>query len=476
MISQLTQKKVSFWPVLLAIGVGNFVAALSSTTVTIMLPVFMKEFSADIVTVQWVLTGYMLASGIVAPLIGYLADRLSPKRTYLFSILGFSLMSLLAGLSQSITMLIVCRILQGCFGGMILPLTMSLVFQIIEPERQAFALSIWSISGILAPTLGPTVAGILTDAMGWQWVFYLVIPVAAVAFLAALRYIPYYTIPQDGKNKFDYVGLFSAIVGTYCLLYVFSNLSRWEFFSLKCLGLLTIGIVTTAYFVYHELHCDAPLLNLNVLRYNNFAWSVVVLCVAQVVMNTSIVVMPIYLQDVLGYSTTIAALTLSLGPFCGFFLVPVIGIMYHRINTKRLLYTMLLIGGTGMILHQQLTLTTTAVFAAIAVLVRDLGVGSIMMPATNMGMQSLPPEVSSHASATSSWVRQCVVSLAIGLINTFLTIRTNTYLGQNNSIADQVLRYNTSYTMAMHDLFTVVLVVVVFGLFAVSRMQYKNKY
>lgn len=474
MISEFTQKKVPFWSVMIAIGVGNFVAALSSTTVIIMLPVFMKEFSSDIVTVQWVLTGYMLSSGIIAPLIGYLADRLSLKRTYLFAILGFGLTSLLAGLSQSIAMLIGLRILQGCFGGMMYPLTMSLVYQVIDKERQAFALSIWSVSGVLAPTFGPTVAGLLTDALGWQWVFYLVLPFALLAFLLAARSIPYYIIPQEQESKFDYVGLFSAIIGTYCLLYVFSNLSRWEFFSVKCLSLLTIGTVTTAYFVYHELHCPAPLLNLNVLRYGNFAWSVVILCVASITMNASIVVMPIYLQDILGYSTTISAIILALGPFCVFLFVPVIGKLYNRINAKRLLYVLMLIGSVSMLIHHQMNLTTTAIYAAIAVLVRDLGVGSLSMPATNMGMQDLPLEMSSHASATSSWLRQCVVSLAIGLINTFLTMRTSFYMDSNVSITEQVLQYNTSYTMAMQDLFLIVIVVTIFGLFAISRMKYQR--
>ncbi len=141
----LAKPTVSFWPIIIAIGMGNFVAALSSTTVTIMLPVFMKDFLTDIVTVQWVITGYMLASGMVAPLIGYLADRLSLKRTYLSALIGFMITSFILGFAHSITALIGLRILQGCFGGMIFPLTMSLIYQIIDQERQAFALSIWSV-------------------------------------------------------------------------------------------------------------------------------------------------------------------------------------------------------------------------------------------------------------------------------------------------------------------------------------------
>lgn len=475
MQQSFSQKTVSFWPIMFAVGIGNLVAALSSTTVTIMLPVFMKEFSTDIVTVQWVITGYMLASGMVAPLIGYLADRLSLKRTYLFAIIGFTFTSFMLGFANSIFALIGFRILQGCFGGMIYPLTMSLVYQVIDKERQAFALSIWSVSGVLAPTFGPTVAGILTDLLSWQWVFFFNIPFALLAAVIAIRFVPYYTLPIEQNEKFDFLGLVTAIAGTFCLLHVFSNISQWEFFSIRCLGLLTAGVTFTGFFIYHELHCKAPLLNLSVLKYHNFAWSVVALCVAQITMNASILVMPIYLQDILGYTTTVSAIILALGPFCVFLVVPIIGKLYDHLNAKILLYILFGIGCCAMLVHRQLDLTSTALFAAVAVLIRDLGVGAVSMPATNMGMHDLPVEVSNHASATNSWLRQCAVSLAIGLINTFITIRTNWHLSQTAHITDATLQYNTSYVMAMHDLFGVILLVTLFGIFAISRMHYQKQ-
>lgn len=460
---------------MIAIGVGNFVAALSSTTVTIMLPVFMQEFSTDIIMVQWVVTGYMLASGMVAPMIGYLADRLSLKRTYLFAMIGFTISSFLVGIAQSIEMLLLLRIMQGCFGGMIYPLTMSLVYQVIDKERQSFALSIWSVSGVLAPTFGPTVAGILTDLLSWHWVFFINIPVAFIAIGIALKYIPFYTTKPEIDEKFDYKGLISAAVGTYCLLFAFSNISAWGLFSAKTLIIMAIGAIVTTYFIHHELICRYPLLNLKVLKYSNFAWSVVILCLAQITMNASILVMPIYLQDILGYSTTVSAIALALGPICIFFLIPVIGKMYDRINAKLLLYILFLVGAASMLFHSQLGLNGTAFMVSIAVLIRDMGVGALSMPATNMGMQGMPVKVSSHASATNSWIRQCVVALAIGLINTFLTMRTQFYMTANTAIVDVQLQYNTSYVMAMHDLFLLVIGVTLFGLFAVSRMRYHQK-
>lgn len=127
-----------------------------------------------------------------------------------------------------------------------------------------------------------------------------------------------------------------------------------------------------------------------------------------------------------------------------------------------------------MLVHRQLDLKSAALSVAIAVLIRDLGVGAVSMPATNMGMAGLPVEISSHASAANSWLRQCAVALAIGLINTFITMRTELHLSANAYITDATLQYDTSFVMAMHDLFSIILLVTLFGIFAVSRMHYSR--
>lgn len=465
------RQKISFWPVLAAIAIGNFSAVLCSTTVTIMLPVFMSVFDSTIITVQWTLTGYMLASGIVAPLIGFLADKFSLKRTYLAAMWGFLVTVCLCGFAWNIESMIVFRILQGCFGGMIMPLTMSMIYQVIPQERQAFALSIWSVSGVLAPTFGPTVAGIVTDAFGWQWVFFMNVPFVLMAILVANHYIPYYKLSAgdiDGA-KFDYVGLFSGMIGTYCLLFVFSNFSRWGI-GLKSIAMLLVGCASLILFIYKEFHLENPLLHLEVLKYPTFAWSIVIITVASACMNLSIVVLPIYLQDIMQYSTTVSALLMLPGPLIIFFMVPILGKFYDRFNPKVLLAALLTIGVIAMFMLRQLSLTTTALFVVLTVIARDMGFASVNMPATNVGMTVIPKAYTNHASAVSSWIRQCVISLWIGLINTFLALRTRYYLSMAQGSND-VLLYNESYVHAMQDMASIGFVLVAVALFAVSRLK-----
>lgn len=466
--------KRSFWLIIAAIAVGNFSASLSSTTVTIMLPVFMSVFHADIIQVQWTLTGYMLASGIVAPMIGYLSDRLSLKRTYILALTGFLITSFLLGFSWSVGSLIAFRILQGCFGGMLMPITMSLVYQVVPREKQAFALSIWSVSGVLAPTFGPTVAGLVTDAWGWQWVFFMNVPLILAAIIVARAVIPYYKIKEtDEKQRFDYLGLVTGTFGTFCLLYVFSNFSKWGM-NLASLLMLIAGAVCIIIFALTEFRVKNPMLYLKVLRYETFTWSLVVLTIASVCMNLSIVVLPIYLQDIMGYSTTISALIMLPGPLMIFFLVPLIGKYYDRLNAKLLLICCLSVGIVSMLMLHSLTLTTAGLFVLFTVVVRDLGLASLSMPCTNLGMTVIPTAYTSHAAAVNSWVRQCGSSFAIGLINTFLVLRTDQHIQKMTALdplTDTASVYNACYVLSINDLALIGIGFILFGIFAVTRIK-----
>lgn len=146
----------SFWFIILAIFFGNFMSMLSSTTINVAFPIFMKDFHAELGMVQWMITGFLLATGVVAPVVGYFGDRWSYKRLYIFALSGFTLFSGLCTIAWNIESLVLFRILQGVFSGLIIPTTMTMIYQFIEKDRQAFAMSLWSLSSMLAPAFGPT--------------------------------------------------------------------------------------------------------------------------------------------------------------------------------------------------------------------------------------------------------------------------------------------------------------------------------
>ncbi|EOO99147.1 hypothetical protein II1_05443 [Bacillus cereus MC118] len=149
----------SFLPIIIAIFFGSFLSILNMSTINVAIPEIMRYFQTDLGSVQWTLTGFILATGIIAPITGYLGDRYSYKYLYFFSLLGFTLFSALCAFAWNISSLIGFRILQGVFCGLIMPTTMAIIYQVIAKEKQALAMSIWSISATLAPALGPTLSG-----------------------------------------------------------------------------------------------------------------------------------------------------------------------------------------------------------------------------------------------------------------------------------------------------------------------------
>jgi len=191
---QHTQKPLKLTPLIVAIFMGNFLSLLNSNTINIALPVLQKEFATDLSVVQWTLTGFMLALGTFAPTAGYFGQRFSYKRLYIFALLGMTIASVLCALSWNASMLIAFRIVQGAFCGIIVPASMTMIFQIIPRHQLSVAMSIWIAASIVAPAIGPTYAGWLIQHGSWKWLFWTNVPLGVIAIVVAVFFIPYYRL------------------------------------------------------------------------------------------------------------------------------------------------------------------------------------------------------------------------------------------------------------------------------------------
>lgn len=453
--------------VLTMIAVTNFAAMMNTTAVTILLPVFMREFHADIIMTQWVVTAYMLTTCIVAPVVGYLSDRISLRRTFLFSVSGFCLLTLLLGFTNDIYMFIVLRALQGIFGGMLMPLTQSMIYQLFPRHQQAQAVSIWATTNLLAPTLSPSLAGIISDLLSWRWIFFIEVPMLVLVLLMAVRLVPAEEAKRDGQQPFDFAGLLLSLSGSLCLLLAFSNITVWGLLSARVLTLSAVGLAALTAFFWIESRKEAPLLYVRVFTYEGFFSSVVLICVGAILINAANNILPVFLQNVKGLTTTQTALTLLPAPLCIMILMPLMGKYYNKLGPQKLLYGIMTCGLLACILLAQIQATTSIVFIIFAVILRDIGAGTVNMPATNMGMQAVPVEYATHAAAVTSWLRQYIASLTIGLANTFQTARTKHYMTTEYSGMEETMQYHLSYSHAMSDLFYLLMGCFVIGVIAV---------
>ena len=458
-------------PTIIMIAVTNFAAMMNTTSVTILLPVFMREFQTDIILTQWVVTAYMLATCIVAPILGYISDRISLKKAFIAALVGFSVCNMLLGMAGSIYMVIAMRVLQGIFGGMLMPITQSMIYQYFPRAQQAQAVSIWATTNLLAPTLAPSIAGAISDILSWRWIFYVTVPILIAVIAVALKLLP--SRPDEEKpeqHAFDFSGLILSTIGSLSLLMAFSNITVWGLTSAPVIGLTLAGLLTLAAFFYIEHKKQHPMLQVKVFSYEGYLSSVVLMCIGSIFINASNNVIPIFLQDIRGFSTTQAALMMLPAPLVIMFIVPLMGKYYDRIGPQKMLTAVLCVGIIACLANGMIGLESSVIFIVIALILRDMGAGTFNMPATNMGMQAVPVQYSTHAAAMTSWARQCVVSLAIGLVNTFQTARTKYYVS-----TDVHGDYNHCYADAMSDLFHIIILCYLVGFVAVYFSKSRKK-
>lgn len=450
----------SFIPIIIAIFLGSFLSILNMSTINVAIPEIMKYFQADLDSVQWTITGFILATGIIAPITGCLGDGYSYKYLYFFSLLGFTLFSALCAFSWSISSLIGFRILQGAFCGLIMPTTMAIIFQVIEKEKQALAMSVWSISATLAPALGPTLSGWLIQTLGWKWIFLINVPIGIMAMILTMLLIPYYRL-QTPKS-FDFIGFITVILSSTMLIVAFSQGHQWGWTSWEIISLLVVGSIILGLFIWWELKHSSPLLNIRVFQNNRFTISIVISSILTISLYSGTYLMPLFLQNVQHASALDTGLILLPSSIAMVIAMIVAGKVYHRIGAFALIVTgitLLIIGTFGLSFLQVDSSTNYIIFW---MTIRNIGVAFSTMPASNTGMEEVPLNLSGHASSINNWTRQSFGSLAIGIFTSILATRMIVHA--ENLSGSAISIQQQAFTLSIHDVFIIATVIAMIGL------------
>ncbi|MCC3373897.1 MDR family MFS transporter [Cohnella sp. REN36] len=452
----MTQKQdvgqVRFWPIMAAIFFGSFLSILGISTINIALPLLMEDFHAGLNTIQWVLTGFMLSLGVVAPLTGWLGDRFGYKKVYLLAMAGFTLTSLLCALAWNDVSLIAFRILQGAFSGLVLPATMTIIFQIIPREKQAFAVSIWMLSAMLAPAFGPTISGWLIESFSWRWLFYMNLPIGLVAIVFIVGMIPNYRL-STGK-KLDKSGLAAVVVSSASLLVALSEGRLWGWTSWRTLGLLALGLVALVLFVVRELYAKEPLLDLRVMRNGRYAFTLLSGTIITISLYSGTLLVPLFLQNVQHITPLDTGIIMLPASLVMALTMPLAGKMYTRLGPL-----WLTVGGLVLILVGSYEMTHLSVGASHAYIilwmtVRNIGVSFAASATSTAGMEDIPPSLSGHASSVTNWVRNVGGSFAIALFTSLLISHASDHAAKLTAAGPQAQPIQLlAYTMGVNDVF-----------------------
>ena len=408
------------WRELFILVIGSFMAILDGSIVNVAIPKLMAIFGVSTDEIQWVMTAYLLTSGVVIPVSGYLGDVFGYRRLYILTLGFFTLGSLLCALAWSNTSLVVARVIQAVGGGMIIPVSMGMIFRIVPREKTGMAMGLWGISAMMAPTIGPTLGGYLVDNLSWHMIFLINIPIGVVGmFLAAvfLKETPLL------RTRFDLIGSVLAGAGSFALLLALSEGQDKGWTSQYIVTLLLSAFFLFVLFVVWELGEEEPMLDVRMLKNPVFAFSLLITAVVTIGLFGGLFLIPVFLQGLLGYTAMQTGLLMMPAALTSGLLMPVSGRLYDRLGARPLaLVGLAVVVYTTWELHR-LDLDVSYGWLQMMLVLRSAGMGLAMMPVSTAGIDALPRHLSGRASSINNLVRQVSASLGIAFLTYVMTKR-----------------------------------------------------
>ncbi|MBB6214171.1 EmrB/QacA subfamily drug resistance transporter [Anaerosolibacter carboniphilus] len=430
--------RLDHWLALFVVIVGTFMAILDSSIVNIAVPKMMAVFGVSLDEVKWILTSYTLALGAIIPLTGFLGEVYGSKKVYMFALGMFTLGSLLCGFAWSNTSMIVFRIVQALGGGMIMPVGMSIIYQIIPPEERGLALGFWGISAMAAPAIGPTLGGYIIEHMDWRLIFNVNVPIGVVGVILAGILLK--DTPTKPAKNFDYIGFLSSTIGIVSILYVLGEGSSIDWSDIKNPMLLTLGGLSLVLFVVNELTHPNPLLELRIFKIFDFTLSQCITCILTFALMGGTYVLPLFLQNLRGYTAMQTGMILFPSAIAVGIMMPISGGLFDRIGAKPVVLPgLFILGITSLKLAHLIDMNTSKEAISWILLVRGLGLGLAMMPISTAGMNAVPPQLVAKASALSNTIRQIAGALSVTIMTTLIQGNLNTNYAR---MSEQVNAFN----------------------------------
>src|SRR5579884_54365 len=419
---------VNPWIIAISVMLSTFMEVLDTTVVNVSLPHIAGNLSASTNEATWVLTSYLVANAIILPITGWLANQLGRKRLLMISVSGFTAASFLCGLAPTLPLLIVFRVIQGACGGCLQPISQAVLLESFPPEDRGKAMGFWGLGIVVAPMLGPVLGGWLTDSYSWRWVFYINIPVGVASILMTKMFIfdpPYIRRPKTG---IDYWGIGMLAVGIGALQIVLDKGEEKDWFSTSWITELMVlsGCVLIVFIIY-ELRARSPVVNLRVLKERTYGTGVLLMTILGFGLYGSLVVLPLLLQELLGYPALKAGVTMFPRGLGSFIAMPVIGILVAKFDPRKLLALGFL--GAGFTLIQLSWLNLNAGFWDFfwPQFLQGLSLGLLFVPLTTVTMDPIPNEQMGNATSLFNLMRNVGGSVGIAMATTLNTRSTQRF-------------------------------------------------
>jgi MFS transporter, DHA2 family, multidrug resistance protein len=421
------------WLVAVTVTLATFMEVLDTSIANIALPHIAGSFGASTNESTWVLTSYLVSNGIVLPVSAWLATRFGRKRYYMFCVVLFAGSSFLCGLAPTLGTLVFFRVLQGIGGGGLQPSEQSILADTFKPEQRGMAFSVYAMAIVFAPAIGPTIGGFITDNFSWRWIFYINVPISIVSLFMSYRFVedpPYLKEERVKARKggIDFTGLGLVALGVGCLQLVMDKGQELDWFGSRWIvaGSIAAVVILTVWVIW-ELRDPHPIVDLRLLKRRNFATAMTSMVILGAVLYGTTVILPEFLQTLLGYTAMQAGECMALGGFLMMFTMPISGFLSGKKDPRVMMACGFAATSLGLY-HMATHLSLTMDFATAAMLrtYQVAGLAFIFVPSNVLCYAGIPREKNNQVASMMNFVRNIGGSIGIALVSTFVTRSTQT--------------------------------------------------
>jgi EmrB/QacA subfamily drug resistance transporter len=406
-------------PLIIVLISGAFVAILNQTLLGTALPEIMEDLKLDENTVQWLQSVFMLVNGIMIPVTAFLIGRFTTRGLFLTAMSLFTAGTLSAALAPGFEVLLIGRILQAAGAGIMMPLMQTILMLIFPIEKRGTAMGMFGLVIAFAPAIGPSLSGYIVEVGSWRMLFWLISPIAIIDII--LAYFILKNVTEKTNPKLDVLSIILSTFGFGGILYGFSIAGSAGWGSAEVLISFAVGLVTVTWFIMRQFKLEEPILEFRVLKYKMFAISTAIGMVTFVAMIGAAIVLPLFMQNMLGFSPFYSGLALLAGAVVQGLLNPITGRLFDRFGARWLVIPGLSLLTVGTLMLTNLSTETTFSYIAVVHAIRMVGVSMAMMPVTTAGLNVLPLHLISHGTALNNTLRQVSGSIGTALPITIMT-------------------------------------------------------
>ena len=441
-------RPIDKWIVALTVMLPTLMVIIDTSVVNVSLDHIRGSLSAGVDESTWSITSYLAANAVIIPMTGWLSRFFGRKRFLMVSILLFTISSLLCGLAWNIQSLIFFRVLQGLAGGSLQPISQSILLETFPPAQHGTAMAIFGMGTMFGPIMGPLMGGWITDNWSWHWIFFINIPIGILSLAMSLWFVrdPHYM--KRTVTSVDYWGLMLLSVWVGCLQMVLDKGQREDWLASDFIMILTIiAIAAFVLFIFVELYAEHPIVDLRVFRSYSFLSGNIVIFFVIAGLFGSIVLLPIYLQSLMGYTASLAGMILGPGGIAVFLVMPLVGWSIRVVNPKLIVAIGLVIIAYANYLMSGFNMSADFMSIIWPRVVMSTGMGMVFIPLTTISLSSTPKEEMGNATSVFNLVRNLGGSVGVAFAATMLSRGTQIHQAH---LSEHITSFDLGYQSAVN--------------------------